>query len=111
MPQTKPDEYQPRSISRHQYGMLKFIHENKVTRAYLRHANGGTLGSVAYWHWIASTGPSDDDLVFLTKEGEVELEAYSRATFRERTTEGELTERCQRLLKYSRRVVPMVKSA
>lgn len=106
-----PNEFEPRSISRHQYGMLKFIHENHVTRAYLRHANGGTLGSVAHWRWITA-GPKDEDPVVLTKEGLEELEAYSRATFRERTTEGELTDRCQRLLKYSRsRVVPMRKSA
>lgn len=103
----------PRNLSRHQYGTLKFIHENQVTLAYLRHAHANTLGSIAYWKWITLEGVGDDAQVNLTKAGLAELETYTRATLNERATEGDITERCMRLLKYARRsrVVPMTKSA
>ena len=101
-----------RNLSRHQYGTLKFINDNNVTLAYLRHAHANTLGSLAYHQWIAVTGPGEDAPVVLTKKGIEELNTYNHASLYERAHEGDLTERCQRLLKYSRsRVVAMTKSA
>lgn len=108
----KLPQFKPRNLSRHQYGMLKFISENHVTRAYLRHAHGGTLWSVLYQRWAIATGPGkDDDPIVLTKDGQAELDAYQRASMPERSHEAELTERCQRLLKHSKRIVAMQKTA
>jgi len=93
----------PRNLSRHQYGTLKFISQNKVTLAYLRHFHANTLGSIAHWNWIAIKGNSDDSPVELTPAGEAELKSYVEASFNERSHEGDLTERCLRLLRHVRR--------
>lgn len=103
----------PRNLSRHQYAMLKYLAHNKTTLGYLRHFHANTLGSIAHWKWIAVAGNTDDSLVEVTAAGYVELDAYDKASFNERASEGGLTERCQRLLKYARRsrVVPMTRTA
>lgn len=110
-PNDKPREDKARNLSRHQYGTLKYIAENKVTLAYLRHAHANTLGSIAYWNWIAVQGKDDNSLVVLTKSGQEQLYIYTHASLNERGKEGELTARCLRLLKHTRRVVEMRKSA
>lgn len=94
-----PDQDRPfRNLSRHQYGTLKFIADNHVTIEYLRHAHANTLGSVAYNGWVVKRGSE----VVLTKTGEEQLRIYNQATINERQHEGELTERCKRLLAHSR---------
>jgi hypothetical protein len=103
-------EEKPRNLSRHQYGTLKFIKQNRVTLAYLGHAHGNTLGSVIANRWIVVAGRSEDSPVILTPDGENALRTYTHATLNERAHEGDLTERCARLLRYSR-VVHMPKSA
>ena len=107
MTQTQPDP--PKSLSRHQYGTLKFIHNNKVALSYLRVAHAGTLSSLAYRGYLQRTGPHDTGQVVLTKEGQEALRVYSEASLNERAHERELTERCQRLLRYTarRKVVSM----
>jgi hypothetical protein len=108
----KQTDNKPRNLSRHQYGTLKFIADNKVTLGYLRHAHGTTLGSIAYHRWIEVRGTGDDALVYLTKAGEEELKSYNHATLNERSHEADITERCMRLLKHARsRVVPIQKTA
>jgi hypothetical protein len=108
----KQTDNKPRDLSRHQYGTLKFIADNKVTLAYLRHAHGTTLGSLAYQRWIEVRGTDDDAPVYLTKAGEEELKSYNHATLNERSHEADITERCMRLLKHARsRVVPIQKTA
>lgn len=110
MPQT--DDYNLRPLSRHQYGTLKFIHDNKVTMAYLRHAHANTLGSIAQRGYLQKSGQGDDAEIFLTKAGVEALRLYMTASLNERTHEGELTERCLRLLKHTRgRVVHMEKAS
>jgi hypothetical protein len=100
----------PRNLSRHQYGSLKFIAENKVSLAYLRNFHANTLGSIAYWGWIVVNGNSDDSIVSLTPLGEHELKSYQQASFNERSHESDLTDRCQRLLKHARRLRVMQKA-
>lgn len=97
----------PRNLSRHQYGMLKFISEHHVTLAHLRRAHGNTLGSVAYWRWVEVQGTADDAPVVLTKAGRQELEFYNLAEMNQRTHEGDITDRCLRLLKHARRLQSM----
>ena len=105
----------PRNLSRHQYGTLKFIANNHVTLTYLRHAHGNTLGSCAYNGWIAKTGKGlgDDAEIVLTHAGKEALRTYTEATMNERSHEGDLTERCLRLLTHSRakNVVSLQRSA
>lgn len=111
--QEKLHDLKPRNMSRYQYGLLKYVRNNHVTLEQLRVAHGTTLGSVAYWGWIARTSSNDDSPIVLTKTGRAELEAYEAADLPIRSTEGELTERCLRLLMHSRRnkVVELAKPA
>jgi hypothetical protein len=92
-----------RTLSRHQYGTLKFIHHNHVTLEYLRHAHANTLGSVAQNGWIAKRGAGEKSEVVLTAVGEEQLRLYNQASLNERSHEAELTDRCLRLLQVSRR--------
>lgn len=105
----------PRTLSRHQYGTLKFLADNKVTLADLKQANGTTLGSLAYrqYVYIASNGVGDKATVGLTHAGEEALKVYMDATLNVRSHEAEVTERCMRLLKHVRRsnVTPLRKTA
>ena len=110
-PKESADEELKRGLSRHQYGTLRFIAQNKVTLAYLRHAHATTLGSLAYRGYLVRLGPAETDLIILSKKGEAMLSNYNAASLNERSHEGELTERCQRLLKYSARALQLVKSA
>jgi hypothetical protein len=97
-----------RTMSRHQYGTLKFIYDNHVTLEYLRHAHANTLGSIALNGWIVKRGSGESAEVVLTKAGEEQMRAYSHASLNERAHEADLTERCRRLLQYSRgKVVSM----
>ncbi len=97
-----------RVLSRHQYGTLKFIHDNHVTLDYLRGAHANTLGSIAYNGWIVKKGSGGDAEVVLTKSGEEQLRIYTHASLNERQHEADLTERCMRLLAHARgRVVSM----
>jgi len=112
MQQTDENEV-PKNLSRHQYGTMRFLAHNKVTMSYLRVAHANTLGSLAYRGYLVRLGPGDDAEVALTKSGEEALRYYEQASLNERGHEGELTDRCQRLLKYSarRNVQVMGKSA
>lgn len=97
-----------RTLSRHQYGTLKFINDNHVTLEYLRHAHANTLGSIAYNGWIVKRGAGESAEVVLTKAGEEQLKIYTHASLNERSHEAELTERCRRLIMHSRgRLVAM----
>lgn len=91
-----------RTLSRHQYGTLRFINDNHVTLGYLRHAHANTLGSIAYNGWITKRGSGEDAEVVLTKSGDEQLRTYSHATMNERSHEAELTDRCRRLLMHTR---------
>ena len=95
----------PKNLSRHQYGSLRFIHTNKVTFSYLRNAHANTLGSLAQRGYLQRLGAGDDALITLSPSGEAALRSYSQGSLNERAHEGELTERCQRLLKHVRRNV------
>jgi hypothetical protein len=106
---TAPDL--PRPLSRHQYGTLKFIMHQKVTLADLRHAHATTLGSLAYRGYLKLTGTGEEQEVGLTKTGEEALRVYTEAALNERSHEGELTERCLRLLRHGRRRVTPIKVA
>lgn len=97
-----PDVTRYRTLSRHQYGTLKFISHNRVTLEYLRVAHANTLGSIAQNGWIVRKGAGEKAEVVLTKSGEEQLRIYTHATLNERSHEGELTERCLRLLAHSR---------
>lgn len=99
------------NLSRLQYGDLRFIHRNRVTMGRLRSANLTTLTSLAYRGYLRRTGAGEDADVFLTPEGEMALDAYESATLNTKARESDLTERCLRLLRHSRRVVTMRKSA
>ena len=99
------------NLSRLQYGDLKYIHRNRVTMGHLRLANLTTLTSLAYRGYLRRVGASDDAEIFLTPEGEAALDAYESATMNTKARESDLTERCLRLLRHSRRVVAMQKSA
>ena len=103
----------PPSLSRHQYGSLRFIAKNNVTMEYLRNAHANTLGSLAYRGYLklSGVGIGDKAVVILTQSGAEALLYYERATMNERTHEGELTDRCLRLLKHSRRVAILTKTA
>ncbi len=103
----------PRTLSRHQYGTLKFLHENKVTMGYLRMAHANTLGSLAYRGYLYTThdGTGDKAVVALTKSGEAALRVYQEASLNERSHEAELSARCARLLKHNRNVVRMARTA
>ncbi len=104
----------PRTLSRHQYGTLKFLHENKVTMSYLRVAHANTLGSLAYrgYLYITHDGVGDKAVVGLTKTGLEALKVYQDASLSERQHEADLSDRCQRLLKHARRnVVPLQRTA
>jgi len=90
----------PRNLSRHQYGSLKFIAHNNVTLEYLRHAHANTLGSLAERGYLERSG----ELIVLSQSGKLALDTYSQASLNERGHEGELTERCLRLLKHTRRI-------
>jgi hypothetical protein len=102
-----------RGLSRHQFGTLKFINDNKVTMGYLKIAHANTLGSLAWrgYLFITSNGAGDKAIVGLTPEGEKALRSYTSASINERQHEHELSERCLRLLRHSRRVVAMRKTA
>lgn len=99
-----------RNLSRHQYGTLRFIAQNHVTIEYLRHAHANTLGSIAYNGWIMKKGTGEKAEVVLTKSGEEELRMYNEASLNERQKEGELTERCLRLLAHSRNKIASIAS-
>lgn len=101
----------PQNLSRYQYGTLKFISENAPTLAYLRKAHQTTLGSLAYRGYLRRMGSGETAGVFLTESGDRALMEYRQATLNERKHEFELTERCLSLLKHSRRVHQMPKSA
>jgi hypothetical protein len=95
------------NLSRFQYGDLKYIFHNRVTMASLRKANMTTLSSLAYRGYLRRVGMTDDSEVFLTPAGEAALKRYGEATMNTRQHERELTDRCLRLLKHSRRIVSM----
>jgi hypothetical protein len=99
-----------RNLSRHQYGTLRFIAQNHVTIEYLRNAHANTLGSIAYNGWIVKKGTGEKAEVVLTKSGEEELRTYNEASLNERQHEGELTDRCMRLLAHSRSKVASIAS-
>ncbi len=92
-----------KNLSRHQYGDLKFIHHNAPSLSYLRKAHASTLSSLAYRGYLRRHGTGDSAVILLTPAGQEALAAYEKATLNERVREGELTERCMRLLQYSRR--------
>ena len=99
------------NLSRLQYGDLRFIHRNRVTMGHLRLANLTTLTSLAYRGYLRRSGAGEDAEVLLTPEGETALSAYEDAALNTKARESDLTERCLRLLRHSRRVVAMQKSA
>jgi hypothetical protein len=99
------------NLSRLQYGDLRFIHHNRITIGHLRLANLTTLTSLAYRGYLRRVGMGEDADVLLTQEGEAALDAYESATLNTKARESDLTERCLRLLRHSRRVVAMQKSA
>lgn len=109
--ETADQEELRRGLSRHQYGTLRFIFHNHVTLEYLRHAHATTLGSLAYRGYLLRLGPQETDRITLSPKGEAMMRNYDGAALKERGHEGELTERCQRLLKYSARALQLVKSA
>ncbi len=88
-----------RNLSRHQYGSLKFIHDNHVSLDYLRNAHANTLGSLAERGYLQRDGEN----VVLSQAGIDALHVYTHASLNERAHEGELTDRCMRLLKHVRR--------
>jgi hypothetical protein len=94
-----------RPLSRHQYGTLKFLSENHVSLDYLGHAHATTLGSLLQRGYLYVSGAGEAAEVLLTKAGEETLRNYLHATLNERSHEGELTERCARLLRQARRTV------
>lgn len=98
---------QPIRLSLHQYGTLKFIRSHRVTLNYLRRAHATTLGSLAYRELICKTSSGDEAEVILTPAGEEAFKSYSNASLNERSHEGELTERCLRLLQHARRIAVM----
>ena len=101
----------PLNLSRHQYRTLKFINGHDVTLVHLRKAHANTLGSLAYRGYVRQVGTSNDAPVFLTESGLEALKSYEQVGMNERGHEGELTERCIRLLRHSRRIAVMSKSA
>ena len=110
-PKEQDQEELRRGLSRHQYGTLRFIFNNRVSLEYLKHAHATTLGSLAYRGYLMRVGPKETDQVMLTPKGEAMMRHYDSASLNERSHEGELTERCQRLLKYSARHVQLVRTA
>lgn len=99
------------NLSRHQYGDLLYISRNRPTMHQLRLANMNTLTSLAQRGYLFKVGPTDDSEVMLTKAGEEALRLYQQAGMNERMHEADITERCLRLLRYSRRLVMMSKGA
>lgn len=97
------NKHLPKNLSRLQYGDMKYIHQNAPTMQHLRKANMTTLTSLAYRGYLRKTGMGELARVVLTHDGEQALEAYDAATLNQRAREYELTERCLRLLQYSRR--------
>ena len=109
---SQTNEYNLRPLSRHQYGTLKFIHDSHVTLAYLRHAHANTLGSIAQRGYLQKVSTGDESPIVLSKAGEEALRLYATATMNERSHEGELTDRCLRLLRHVRaRVVHMERAS
>jgi hypothetical protein len=81
-----------------------------VSPGHLHLANLTTLTSLAYRGYLRACYGRGPD-VLLTQEGEAALDAYESASLNTKARESDLTERCQRLLRHSRRVVAMRKSA
>ena len=100
-------EDSPKNLSRHQYGDLLFIHRNRVTMATLRKANMITMTSLAARGYLRRVGTGEDTEIMLTPAGEMALKTYTDATMYERKAESDITERCARLLRHSRRIVEM----
>ena len=94
-------------LSRHQYGSLRYFSKGSVTLDQLRNAHATTLGSLLIRGYLQKQG----SVIVLTKRGGEALRLYDQATINERSHEGDLTERCLKLLRYSRRVVAMSRAA
>ncbi len=106
----------PKSLSRHQYGTLKYIDQENPTLSTLRIAHAGTLSSLlhasrGYLIMVPHGTNKDDAIVTLSKAGTQALRSYEQATLNQRSHEMELTERCLRLLQLSRRRSQIGKSA
>ncbi len=99
-------------LSRHQYGTLKFIHNNRPTLQYLRVAHAGTLSSLGLREFIECIGSADDEkaTVVLTRTGQAALQIYNDSSLNERSHEMELTPRTLQLLRHVRRVTQMRKA-
>lgn len=98
-------------LSMHQYGTLKYIRNHRVTLGYLRKAHATTLGSLAQRELICKTSSGDEAEVILTPAGEEAFKCYHNASLNERSHEGNLTDRCMRLLQHARRIAVIGKSA
>lgn len=96
-------ENQERNLSRHQFRTLKYIREHRVTVQSLRTFSGTTLGSLAYAGLIAKSGTGDIAEIVLTPAGEAAFKFYTSVGYNERKHEGDLTERCELLLKHVRK--------
>lgn len=100
---TMAEDFNLRPMSKHQFGTLRFIAENHVTLDYLRIAHANTLGSLAQRGYLSLAGAGEKAGVLLTKAGIEALRTYLHASLNERSHEGELTDRCTRLLKFAKR--------
>lgn len=94
----------PTMISRHQYGTLRYVRDHQPTVAELRDINNLTLGSLGHWHWTRLNGSGEHATLTITPLGIEVLRAYEGADVNRRLHEAEMTERCLRLLRYSRRL-------
>jgi len=98
------DDNAPRNLSRHQYRTLRYIRDHRIGMASLRHAQGNTIGSLAYNDYIRRLGSGEAADVIITQRGADALAAYEQGGMNERLHEGEVTQRCLRLLKHVRRI-------
>jgi hypothetical protein len=85
--------------------MLNYINRNRVTLEDLEAFHGGTLGSLmspTRRYLIKGVPHGKKTLVFLNDDGREDLAAYTGSRLRERVLPGELTERCQQMLRVVR---------
>jgi hypothetical protein len=95
------------SLSKWQYGMLKYIDTHDVVLEDLQTVNGGTLGSLlasqTHPDYIHRTQGSGIRIrIELTNAGREAIAAYDTAGPRKRLHSGPITDRCARALRVTR---------
>src|SRR5262245_15226482 len=98
-------------LSHHQFCTLRYINDHVLTMHHLRLAHATTLGSLAYRGYLRKVGSGEGAQIMLTDAGLQALHGYSEDRFNARSREGDLTERCQRLILHSRRMGIVAKGA